>query len=101
MTSSILWPRRDLALCSPSAHLMLSPTFVFPQPFGPTTHVTPGKTLISVRSANDLKPCRTMDSRRIATSSTDPRARPSSKAPAMGEDGTATPRYGAYQDPFR
>jgi hypothetical protein len=57
MTSSILPPRRDLALCSPSTQAMASDILLFPHPFGPTIAATPipSKTT-SVLSANDLKP---------------------------------------------
>jgi hypothetical protein len=42
MTSSILPPRRVLAPCSPITHASASTTFDLPEPFGPTTAVTPG-----------------------------------------------------------
>src|SRR5882724_6719230 len=66
MTSSIFWPRRVLGLCSPSAHRIASATLDLPQPFGPTMQVMPGRTRTSVRSANDLKPWRTICSSRMA-----------------------------------
>ncbi len=51
MTSSMREPRRLLALCSPSTQLMASLKLDFPQPFGPTTAVTPEPwKRISVRS---------------------------------------------------
>ena len=56
MTSSIAPPRRDLALCSPSTHLMASTTFDLPQPLGPTIPTMGSENLISVLSAKDLKP---------------------------------------------
>ena len=56
ITSSILWPRSSLGLCSPSAQRTASATLDLPQPLGPTMQVTPGKTCISVLSANDLNP---------------------------------------------
>src|SRR3990170_4456270 len=37
-------------------HAIASTRFDFPEPFGPTTTVTPGSHSIRVRSANDLKP---------------------------------------------
>ena len=42
MTSSILPPRRVLAPCSPITQARASTTFDLPEPFGPTTQVTPG-----------------------------------------------------------
>src|ERR671921_1835286 len=56
MTSSILPPRSDLAPCSPITHASASTTLDLPEPFGPTTHVTPGSKLRVVADANDLKP---------------------------------------------
>jgi len=56
ITSSILSPRRCLALCSPSTHRMASEILLFPQPLGPTTAVTPGWKVTVVLSAKDLKP---------------------------------------------
>src|SRR6185312_5212355 len=56
MTSAISPPRRLLALCSPSTQRTLSTMFDFPDPFGPTTPVTPGAKSNAVLSANDLKP---------------------------------------------
>src|SRR5712692_4237835 len=56
ITSSILWPRSSLGLCSPSAQRTASATLDLPQPLGPTMHVTPGKMSKGVLSANDLKP---------------------------------------------
>ncbi len=41
LRSDISAPRRDFAFCSPRTHEMLSETFDFPQPFGPTTAVIP------------------------------------------------------------
>ena len=41
ITSSIRSPRRLLALCSPSTHVIASTTLLLPQPFGPTIAVTP------------------------------------------------------------
>ena len=56
MTSSILSLRKDLALCSPRTQFRASTTLLFPQPFGPTTDVIPGKILRMVFSQKDLKP---------------------------------------------
>ncbi len=58
MTSSILPPRSDLAPCSPMTHASASTTLDLPEPFGPTTHVTPGSKLKVVAEANDLNPRR-------------------------------------------
>ena len=59
------WPRSAFALCSPSAQRTASPQLLFPQPFGPTIPVMPGMILMTVFSANDLKPCRAIASRRM------------------------------------
>src|SRR6201987_3630616 len=56
MTSSILPPRRLLALCSPITQVSASTTFDFPDPLGPTTHVMPGSKRRVVGEAKDLKP---------------------------------------------
>src|SRR5581483_2235146 len=57
MTSSILMPRRLLADCSPSTHVIASDMFDFPQPLGPTMAAMPSPaSCTSVRSQNDLKP---------------------------------------------
>src|SRR5690606_8327912 len=56
MTSSILPPRSVFAPCSPMTHASASTTLDLPDPFGPTTHVTPGSKLSVVADANDLKP---------------------------------------------
>src|SRR5688500_17869448 len=66
MTSSIFSPRRLLALCSPSTHVMASATLLLPQPLGPTMAVTPSSNASSDRSENDLKPEISRRSRRIA-----------------------------------
>ena len=42
MTSSIALPRSVLADCSPSTHSTASEMLDLPEPFGPTTTVTPG-----------------------------------------------------------
>src|SRR5665213_390777 len=57
ITSVISEARRPLADCSPMTHRTPSETLVLPQPFGPTTAVTPGSKRSSVLSAKDLKPC--------------------------------------------
>ena len=61
MTSSIERPRRCRADCSPSTQRIASATFDLPQPFGPTTPVTPSSKATTVLSMNDLNP--TMSSR--------------------------------------
>ena len=58
MTSSIFAPRSDREDCSPSTQRIASEIFDFPEPFGPTIAVMPPRNLISVRSGNDLKPCK-------------------------------------------
>src|SRR4051794_8145836 len=65
MTSAISPPRRLLADCSPRIHRTASTTLLLPEPFGPTTPVTPGAKSIRVLSANDLKPT---SSRRLSMS---------------------------------
>src|SRR5205814_3768392 len=42
--------------CSPMAQRMASTTLLLPQPFGPTTPVTPSSKEKTTRSAKDLKP---------------------------------------------
>ncbi len=56
MTSAISLPRRLLALCSPSTHLMASTMLLLPEPLGPTTTVMPGGKSNRVLSAKLLKP---------------------------------------------
>ena len=56
MTSSILPPRRLLALCSPITQVSASTTFDLPDPLGPTTQVMPGSKRRVVGEAKDLKP---------------------------------------------
>ncbi|CAB4932385.1 unannotated protein [freshwater metagenome] len=58
MTSSIFPPRRDFAPCSPMTHARASTTLDLPEPFGPTTQVTPGSRCRVVEEAKDLKPFR-------------------------------------------
>ena len=57
ITSSIFPPRSTLDFCSPSTHRIASTIFVFPQPFGPTTVVTPSLSFKISFFAKDLKPC--------------------------------------------
>ncbi len=56
MTSSILPPRRLLAPCSPMTQASASTTLDLPEPFGPTTQVTPGSNSSVDEEAKDLKP---------------------------------------------
>ena len=42
ITSSIFWLRTDFGACAPSTQATASTTFDLPEPFGPTTTVTPG-----------------------------------------------------------
>ena len=58
MTSSIFAPRSEREDCSPSTQRIASEIFDLPEPFGPTIAVMPPRNLISVRSGNDLKPCK-------------------------------------------
>src|SRR6266478_3216652 len=68
MTSDISPPRRALADCSPSTQRMASRTFDLPQPFGPTTQVTPRWKVRVVFGAKDLKPKSSRDLRYIGGS---------------------------------
>ena len=63
MTSSILPPRRVRGPWAPSTHATASTKFDFPDPFGPTTTVTPGSNSSTVLSANDLNPRKLNDFR--------------------------------------
>src|SRR3954454_8671430 len=56
MTSVISPPRRLLADCSPSTQRTASTTLDLPDPFGPTTAVTPGGNSNTVLSAKLLNP---------------------------------------------
>ncbi len=56
ITSCIDWPRTASGDCSPIAHSTASVTLDLPEPFGPTTTLTPGPKSRRVRSGNDLKP---------------------------------------------
>src|SRR5262249_26828201 len=65
ITSSILSPRRLLALCSPITHVMASRALLLPHPLGPTMAVTPLSKASSERSENDLKPLISRRSKRM------------------------------------
>src|SRR2546427_2378166 len=78
------WPRSDFALCSPRAQRTDSEMLLLPHPFGPTIAVMPAVTLTVIFSANDLKPCSEMDSRRMGFSSTAYPQQPKKKALAVG-----------------
>src|SRR5262245_54038994 len=65
ITSSILSPRRRLALCSPITHVIASATLLLPHPLGPTIAVTPLSNASSERSENDLKPLISRRSKRM------------------------------------
>src|SRR5579864_4323931 len=56
MTSSMVPPRRDLALCSPSTQVIASDRLLLPQPLGPTMAVTPPESSTVTGSTKDLKP---------------------------------------------
>src|SRR5262245_46233489 len=56
MTSSIDFPRRWRADCSPMVQRIASTMFDLPHPFGPTTAVTSWSKTTTVLSTNDLKP---------------------------------------------
>src|SRR3972149_323588 len=58
ITSSIVEARMDLCEDSPITQRSASTRFDLPQPFGPTTPVSPGSIRKSVGSTNDLKPIR-------------------------------------------
>ena len=66
MTSSIFCERTALGACAPKTHATASTTFDLPEPFGPTTTVTPGSISRTVASAKDLKPLRVRDLRNTA-----------------------------------
>ena len=63
MTSSILPPRSVRGPWAPSTHATASTRFDLPEPFGPTTTVTPGSKSSTVLSAKDLKPFSVSDLR--------------------------------------
>ena len=56
MTSSIFWLRTAEGAWAPRTQPMASTTLDLPDPFGPTTTVTPGCSSKVAGSANDLKP---------------------------------------------
>ena len=56
MTSSMARPRRSLGDCEPMDHRMASRIFDLPQPFGPTTPVTPSSMSSPVLVRKDLNP---------------------------------------------
>src|SRR5690349_1182049 len=58
ITASMSAARSDLCEVSPIAQRSASTRFDLPQPFGPTTPVSPGSIMKSVASTNDLKPWR-------------------------------------------
>ena len=66
ITSSIFWLRTADGAWAPSTQPIASTTFDFPEPFGPTTTVTPGCISSVVDSAKDLKPLRVSALRNIA-----------------------------------
>src|SRR5262249_55135 len=63
MTSSIRPPRRVRGPWAPRTHATASTRFDLPDPFGPTTTVTPASNWSRVLSAKDLKPRRLSDLR--------------------------------------
>ena len=65
ITSSMRWPRKWRALCSPMTHLRASTTFDLPQPLGPTMEVIPGVKSKSVLWAKDLNPTSSRRFRRM------------------------------------
>ncbi len=67
MTSSIFCERTAEGAWAPSTQPMASTTFDLPDPFGPTTTVTPGSSSRVVVSAKDLKPFSVSDLRNIRT----------------------------------
>ena len=56
ITSSIFSVRNARVAWVPMTHAMASRMFDFPDPFGPTTTLTPVEKSRRVRSANDLNP---------------------------------------------
>src|ERR1700728_4040029 len=67
ITSCIDCPLIASGDCSPIAHNTASVTFDLPDPFGPTTTLTPGPKSRWVRSGKDLKPFKVSDFRRICS----------------------------------
>src|SRR6185312_9820735 len=78
ITSCIDCPRTASGDCSPIAHSTASVTLDLPEPFGPTTTLTPSPKSRRVRSGNDLKPFSVSDLSLIG-----PPIRPSSSLPAQ------------------
>src|ERR1700691_688953 len=66
ITSCIDWPLIASGDCSPIAQSSASVTLDLPEPFGPTTTLTPGPKSSLVRSGKDLKPFMVSDLRYIA-----------------------------------
>src|SRR3990172_4679842 len=71
MTSSIFPLRSERGPWAPSTHATASTRLDFPEPFGPTTTVTPGSKSSVVFSAKDLKPLRVSDLRNILADRSD------------------------------
>jgi hypothetical protein len=94
MTSSIFWLRTELGAWAPNTHAMASTTLDLPEPFGPTTTVTPGSISMTVESAKDLKPLRVNDFKNTATSTVmdSARERPMALALAARAIGRGAPR---------
>src|SRR5262245_14344287 len=97
ITSSISAARSDLCEVSPITQRSASTRFDLPQPFGPTTPVSPGSIRKSVGSTKDLKPSRRsrvsfIDRRR---SSPDGPARPKSVRPRAHDGGSSGGRVAA------
>src|SRR6516164_3896355 len=63
MTSCIDWPRTASGDCSPIAHSTVSVMSDLPEPFGPTTTLTPEPKSSRARSGKDLKPFNVSDFR--------------------------------------
>src|SRR6476646_10423922 len=103
MTSSIFCERTALGACAPSTQAMASTTFDLPDPFGPTTTVTPGSNWRVVGSANDLKPLRVSDFKNTARATiAAPTPRPREPSPHSGQTPARpttiwAPRVGADQ----
>src|SRR5690349_24558266 len=91
MRSSMRWPRRDLALCSPSAQRTDSLMLLLPQPLGPTMPVMPGSTFTTVFSAKDLKPWRVIASSRMGDFGTEFRQGPNKKHQPWGQSRVPAP----------
>ena len=68
MTSSIFVERTTFGPWAPRTQATASTTFDLPDPFGPTTTVTPGSRSMVVGSAKDLKPFKVSDFRNTVRS---------------------------------